>query len=109
MTIDVDSRWFAVIAGEEMGPFSDAELKVLAGRGAIAPTTKVRHYDMAEQQEARAIAGLFGSSSAGAAPPPVTRRLPIARAPALETRIRFDLPSRQSAQTLLSGSSSCRL
>lgn len=85
-------RWYAVIAGEEMGPFSDTELKVLATRGAIGPATKLRHFDMAEQHEARRIAGLFAGTPLQA-PIASARRsqapAPIARAPALETGVRF--------------------
>ena len=61
------SGWFAVIAGEEMGPFSEAELRVLASRGAIASSSKVRAAEATEQITARDVPGLYAPAVSEAA------------------------------------------
>ena len=90
----MESAWYYVVNGNQVGPVSLDELKAVAGIGKLAPTDLVWQEGTADWVEARTVAGLFGAvpplprsaASApqptyGLSPPPATAPAPAALDP----------------------------
>jgi hypothetical protein len=73
----MSSRWYCMLEGKELGPFSSSELRGLVAEGRLRPEDTIRRGDQAKWTSARHVKGLFADvAEHPPAPPPLPSTSP---------------------------------